>query len=519
MTSLWKRQWALLATALTLTVALVSFMGSTGTTAQGIDNLSGAPVDIHEGSCDDFLTEPAYDAGDLEVQPLSEVREGDDFTDSGLLEDGNILGVDVNGDDTLDDTETIGAADDADTQVAVAEADISDGVAEDGTWVAVVHASPDAYDTTLACGSITDAAEDDDGNLVAYMHPTGDASAFGYAVLSDDRNHIDTYLFQPGAAPDAPAATGAEGFPVGIHSGTCTNWTVEPAYDAGLLEVTNVGAEGEQEVGTTDVEVPEEASVLGDVYHVDNEAEFSGNELLDEGPYVVAVHQSEDDYGTLVACGPVLDIPEDDNLMVPLVPVGDSNFTGMALIPQDDEEFTALLWQCEPIEQQEIPTPTPTPEPTNTPVPTNTPTPVPTNTPVPTAVIEETEVITETEVIEVTEVVTETAIVEETEIITETEVVLAPTATALAEQGVNVDLFELGDEPVELTGTAGESFIVVNTADTERTFRVADLGIDETIEAGSELQVILPEEVEAGSYTYEVMEGDESVFEGNLTVE
>lgn len=519
MTSLWKRQWALLAAALTLTVALVSFTGWTGTTAQGLDSLSGAPVDIHEGSCDDFLTEPAYDGGDLEVQSLSEVRDGDDFVESGLTEVGNTLGVDVNGDGELDDTETIGAADATDTEAAVAEADISDGVAEDGNWVAVVHASPDAYETTLACGSITEAAEDDDGNLVAYMHPVDDASAFGYAVLNGDRNHLDTYLFQPGQAPDTPAAAGAddatpdvaEGFPVGIHQGTCTDWTVEPAYDAGFMQVTNVGAEGEQEVGDTSVEVPEEAAVLGDVYHTDDEAEFNGGELLDEGPYVVAVHQSEQEYGTLVACGPVLDIPEDDTLMVPLVPVGDSNYTGMALIPQDEEEFTALLWQCEPIEQQEIPTPTPTPEPTPTP------------TPEPTVVIEETEVVTETEVVEVTEVVTETEVVEETEVITETEVVTAPTATALAQEqgeGGQPQEFELGSEsPGDITAQAGETFTVTNTSENERTFQISDLGIDETIPAGESLEVTLPDEVEAGDYPYEVMEGDESVFEGNLTVE
>jgi hypothetical protein len=413
---------------LSLLMGLLVVVGPSGAGAQqSMDNLSGAPVDIHEGSCDDFLQEPAYDGGDVEVQSLSDLRDSDDFVDSGLTEVGNTLGVDVNGDGTIDDSETIGAVD-GDAQVAVAETDIGDEVDTSKPYVAVLHAGADTYDTVLACGSITDAAEDDDGNLIAYMHPVGDATTFGYAVLNSDHNHITTYLFEPGTAPEQPAAAGgeeatptvAEGYPVDIHRGTCADWTTEPAYDVGQMQKTNVAAEGEQEVGDTDAALPDNASQLGDVYEVDQDVEFTGSELLDEGPYVVGVHKSQDEYDTLIACGNVFDIPEDNDLVVPLQPVGDSNMTGVALIGTDDQSLAAFLWSCEPLQPAEHATPAPTP--TVEPSPTT----------VPSAVVEQTQVVEATEVVEATKVVTETQVVETTKVVTETEVVPAPTATAQA---------------------------------------------------------------------------------------
>lgn len=278
----------------------------------------------------------------------------------------------------------------------------------------------------------------------------------------------------------------AEGYPVDIHRGTCTDWTAEPAYDVGLMEKTNVAAEGEQEVGDTEAALPDAAGELGDVYTVDQDVDFTGNELLEEGPYVVGVHQSEDDYGTLVACGNVFDIPEGDDMVVPLQPVSDSNLTGVALMSPDDGSLTAYLWNCEPLEQAEHATP----------APTQTPEPSPTTNP--------TVEVTETEVVEATEVV------ETTKVVTETEVEPAPTATSMAEQAGEGTVIELGDEPVAITSQAGGSFVVTNTGDADRGFRIADLDIEETIPAGEELEVTITDDVEAGAYTYEVLESKSS---------
>lgn len=114
------------------------------------------------------------------------------------------------------------------------------------------------------------------------------------------------------------------------------------------MEKTNAAAEGEQEVGDTST--------------VDQDVDFCGSEQIDEGPYVVAVHQSQDDDNTLVARGNVVDIREEDAVVVPLQPVGDSNLTGVAMIGRDDGSFSAWLWHREPLEQAEHMAPAPTPE-------------------------------------------------------------------------------------------------------------------------------------------------------------
>lgn len=530
----WNRQW-LFAAAITLVLGLLAALSPTATIAQTqISDLSGAPVDIHSGSCDDFLAEPAYDGGDLEIQQMGDVLNEDDFVASGLLQDeeAGSLGVDINADDVLDDNEIIGGIDE-DVTVGVAEAGFDENVDSSESWVAVLHAGPDTYDTVLACGSITD-AEEEDGNLITRLQPVDGSGIFGYSVLPTDGSDMTSYIFQQGAAPqatEAPSPEGTEGYPVGIHSGDCQEWTTEPAYDVGVMRVTNVAADDEQEVGDTETELPAEAEALGDVYHVDVNIDASSDELLDEGPYVVAVHQgsAEGEYEKLVACGSIFDIPENDSLIVPLQPVADSNMTGVALIGTGDDTLSAFLWACEPLEQDVDPTPTPapsptpTPEPTATPEPTPTPTPAPTETPVPTVVVEETEVITETEVVEVTEVVTETEIVEVTEEVVTTEEVLAPTATALAQEqegGSQPLMVELSDEdPGELSATAGQTITVSNTTDGERIFRIEDLSIEETIAAGEQVDVTVPEDTEAGTYSYRVLEGEDTEFEGELNVE
>jgi hypothetical protein len=503
-----------------LVFSLVAALSPTATTAQSqIGDLSGAPVDVHSGSCDDFLTEPAYDGGDVEVQQMSDVRDSDGFVDSGLLEDDDngVLGVDFNNDDALDDGEIIGGLDD-DVQAGIAEADFDESVDNSEPYVAVLHAGADTYETILACGSIAD-AEENDGNLITRLQPVDGSGIFGYSVLPEDGTDITTYIFQQGTAPaatPAPSPEAVEGYPVGIHSGDCNEWTTEPAFDVGTMQVTNVAAAGEQEVGDVETELPEEAGALGDVYHVDEDTDAGADELLDEGPYVVAVHQDAgENYSKLVACGSIFDIPENDSLIVPLQPVGDSNMAGVALIGTGDDTLAAFLWQCEPLEQDvdptptpaPTPTPTPTPEPTATPEPTPTPTPEP--TPVPTVVVEETEVVTETEVVEVTEVVTET------------EVVLAPTATALAQEGGSQpQAVELGDEdPGDLNVQVGQSITIANTSDAERTFQVEDLGIDEAIPAGEQIEIAIPDNAETGTFRYAVLEGDETVFEGDFNVE
>lgn len=489
MITTWKRQWLFAAAALSLVLGLFAATGAQTTYAQvAIEDLSGAPVDIHSGSCEEYLLEPAYDAGDLTNTTMGEVRgdDEDEWWDVGISEDNETgaFGVDFNNDDALEETEVAGGVDE-DVPVGIAEADLGTEVDTESPFVMALHSSEDQYESVLACGSVNDADVDDAGQSVVNLEPVDGSGVFGFAVIEENGQIVHTYVFQQGATPETtpvPEVEGVEGFPVGIHSGTCEDWTTEPAHDLGVMQQTD-GVSSEE---------------FGTVYRVDADTDFDGTQLVNSGPYVVAVHQgaSAEEYTTLVACGPIVANVEEENVVVLLRPVegAEEMYAGTFLIAENEGDATGYLWPCEPFAVDVPATPTPAPEPTPTP------------TVVPTAVIEETEIVEVTEVITVTEVVTET------------EVVPAPEATEAAEQE-GASIIDLGEEPVPVTGQAGGSVTLNNQSDTERVIRIADLGIEETLPAGGQLEVILPDDIQPGEYTYEVLEDGEVLYEGSLTVE
>jgi hypothetical protein len=267
--------------------------------------------------------------------------------------------------------------------------------------------------------------------MLTLLQPVGDSQLFGYAVLEQDGQSITTYLFQPNleaAAQATPVETGQlapEGYPLGVHQGTCQDWTTEPVYDLGTMQKTNVAAEGEQDPGDVEAQIPQGAEALGDVYKVRTDTEFGANEIFESGqPHVMAVHENAaEGYTNLVACGQILQILDGDQVVVILQPVGDSGQTGFVRLGQDAGQATGLLWNCAPLPAA-TPEATPTPMPElATPAPTVAPTPSPTAEPSPTATVAP----TPTE--------EATAVIVETVVTTETEVVPAATATAEAESG------------------------------------------------------------------------------------
>jgi len=563
---------------LSLMLGLIAMMNPASTFAQDL-NLAGAPVDIHSGTCQDPVAEPAYDGGDLEETTFAELGD-DEFLGFGLLEDeaAGALGVDFDADGAIAGPEVIGGIG-QDVPTWVAESDFGEDIDETQPYVVALHADPDAgYPTILACGSITEGDVDDEGNLIVRLQPVNNSGVFGTSVIEGGQSAIHTYIFQQGTVPTTPAPgtppPATEGFPVGIHSGTCTEWTTEPAYDVGVLERTDVNAPGQGasvenervaelvgEDGIVDendegflredingdgifdigldedgngaleegevlgidedesgiLEAEEIAVVVtrtplpadfGPVYSLEADTQFDGEELINEGPYVVAVHESVDNYNTLVACGPVVQTVHDDHLIVFMRPVGPSgNLTGTFLIDRDEGEAAGYLWQCEPFPVDVDPTPTPPPTPTPTPVPSPTPEPTPTPPPTPTPTPEP------------TPTPTASAVVVETEVLVATEVVPASTATAAAQQGGDNAIIELADEPVPLTGQVGQPFTVSNPGDTERVFTVEDLGIEQVLPAGAETEITIPEDAAPGTYTYQVLEDGQALYEGELTVE
>ncbi len=355
---------------------------------------------------------------------------------------------------------------------------------------------------------------------------------------------------------------------IGVHSGTCSGFTPEPAFDAGemqLVPIRGFAEEGEGPAETVDEDeavepvapvapvdqadddflgiagddrvfneqdegflandidndgvfevgqdrnadgILDENEVLGDdvnndrfltedefivvavpveqtsgvVWKADEDVDFTGQELVTQGPYVMVVHESAEAYGNYLACGDVLDLVEEDNVVVPLRPLGDGNYTGVALIEANDGEYAAYLFQGVRLPALPAPTPTPVP-PTPTPVPP-TPTPVPpTPTPVPPTP--------------------------------------TPTPTPFnlpTEVTIELGNNEFNPSEFRVAADTDVQVILSNLSTTRANFTIDELGINETLEPDESRTITI--NAPAGQYTYySNVEGQrEAGMEGTLIV-
>src|SRR5690606_34211316 len=183
------------AVAMALIVALSASTATIGTVAAQDSMIPvDAPVDIHSGTCADIVAEPAYDGGQIESTTTDDMWDDETFQ-TGIFEDDQLQasGIDFNNDGMLDEDEVI-TPHGVSVEMGHAQGDLEGEVNLDEPYVVVVHASPDAYDTYIACGTIDGAQQVDNGTLI-YLQPVGDAANFGYAVL--EGSTLNTYLFQP----------------------------------------------------------------------------------------------------------------------------------------------------------------------------------------------------------------------------------------------------------------------------------------------------------------------------------
>lgn len=112
-------------------------------------------------------------------------------------------------------------------------------------------------------------------------------------------------------------------YPVSIHRGTCDDPVLQPvgpAIEAGVAgwqpgaEVSGVTAQGPVLVA---------------------EADYDGTiEHFTETPHVIAIHESSEDYGTIIACGEIAGYVDDDTLVIPLRG-DDSPLSGVAIISEN----------------------------------------------------------------------------------------------------------------------------------------------------------------------------------------
>ncbi len=355
----WLRPVGTLALTAGLTLGAAAPAIAQNTPPAGRVDLTGSPVALHDGSCAKPIVEPEFEIGQLEPQEYGEVADdlaeddlaaGDeDLDNDGVLDEGE----DLDGDGVLDGAGTLEGGDEP-----------VDGLAGDVDEDGVADVDEEGYlDEDLDNDDVLDEGEDLNGNgvLDAGIDQDGDGT------LGEDE-------IIPGAGIEADAVVVAIDFP--------TVWKAEEEVDATFEELFG-----------TEEDVAEEEE---------------DDDALDD-PGIIAVHESSENYGNIVACGElgVVDWEDSDDVVVGLRPIKGSGVYGYAVFERDTGNIpifgentsgvTTYLFQNLPTLRQERMTPTPPPAPTATPPP-------PTNTPVPTAVI------------------------------TETEVVPAPTATAAAQQ-------------------------------------------------------------------------------------
>lgn len=138
-------------------------------------------------------------------------------------------------------------------------------------------------------------------------------------------------------------------------------------------------------------------SFLGDLGDVtpfgladDDEGLFDGDddvalEDLREIPHAIVIHQSDVTDLNYLACGEIEGVSINDEVVVPLLPVGQNGLTGVAIMEAGADGFLGIggdaglanvhAWPRQaPLSAEALmPPPTPTPEPTATPEPTPTP--------------------------------------------------------------------------------------------------------------------------------------------------
>lgn len=120
------------------------------------------------------------------------------------------------------------------------------------------------------------------------------------------------------------AQTAADGPLVALHQGSCRQPAAEADYQLATLEPTTGDAGGQE--------------LVGPLYEGSGGIDAGLADLLaTDQPYVLAIHQSAEAFGTLLACGEVGGVIVDGNLTFAIRPLNDSGFAGVAALGETDE--------------------------------------------------------------------------------------------------------------------------------------------------------------------------------------
>ncbi len=120
---------------------------------------------------------------------------------------------------------------------------------------------------------------------------------------------------------------------VALHPGTCDSPGAEGGEELGEAHLPGVG---ENEEGG-DVRGSRAAMP---VLMADATVEQEFDDILGDDPYLIAVHESAEEPGTILACGEIGGLVQDGRLVIGLKEIDESGVTGVVVI---DEDSTGIL--------------------------------------------------------------------------------------------------------------------------------------------------------------------------------
>jgi hypothetical protein len=136
---------------------------------------SGYPVAVHQGSCAEPTAQPAFDLGNATTP-----------------------GTDQGG-----EVETVGQQSGSILLVSSSTIDLALDDLGSQPHVIAVHASPDEYETLVACGQI--AGVKDDGRIAFALEPVGSSTTVGVAILEEDDDQVQSTVYVFDTLPPAEA--------------------------------------------------------------------------------------------------------------------------------------------------------------------------------------------------------------------------------------------------------------------------------------------------------------------------
>ncbi|HEY8445634.1 MAG TPA: cupredoxin domain-containing protein [Thermomicrobiales bacterium] len=140
-------------------------------------------------------------------------------------------------------------------------------------------------------------------------------------------------------AQGTPEPMAGPSLPVAIHQGTCDQPVAETAFELGNAMTFGLEADEEDdepqadEIRGTSPDVP--------VLRAQATIDATFDDLLDQ-PHLIAVHESTQAMGTIIACGNLGGVVDDGRLAVAILPTQEGGPTGVAILDEDTEGILGI---------------------------------------------------------------------------------------------------------------------------------------------------------------------------------